>query len=154
VTEPHFLRACAPIGLAGLCQQAYFYEDNLFVRALRCKEELGANNVGVRILSVLIMVALTASQATKKNSNATSPIVYSPSAVVNGGFRVDRQAVLTTPALPLPSKGNHEARPTVAPYCLGVQEFTVSATQPVDRPETRMDAGSCDRNLPSTRKLA
>jgi O-antigen/teichoic acid export membrane protein len=57
------LRASAPLGLAGLCQQAYFYADNLFVRALRGEEELGAYNVGVRILSVLIMVALYASQA-------------------------------------------------------------------------------------------
>jgi O-antigen/teichoic acid export membrane protein len=57
------LRAVLPLGLASLCQQAYFYADNLFVRALRSDAELGAYNVGVRVLSVLIMVALYASQA-------------------------------------------------------------------------------------------
>lgn len=57
------LAAAAPIGFASLCQQAYFYADNLFVRAMRGEAELGAYNVGVRILSVAIMVALYASQA-------------------------------------------------------------------------------------------
>jgi O-antigen/teichoic acid export membrane protein len=57
------LAAAAPLGLASLFQQAYFYADNLFVRALRGPEELGAYNVGVRILSAAIMVALYASQA-------------------------------------------------------------------------------------------
>ncbi len=57
------LAAAAPIGFASLCQQAYFYADNLFVRGLRGEAELGAYNVGVRILSVAIMVALYASQA-------------------------------------------------------------------------------------------
>jgi O-antigen/teichoic acid export membrane protein len=57
------LAAAAPLGFASLCQQAYFYADNLFVRALRGESELGAYNVGVRILSVAIMVALYASQA-------------------------------------------------------------------------------------------
>lgn len=57
------LAAAAPLGIASLCQQAYFYADNLFVRALRGEAELGAYNVGVRILSMAIMVALYASQA-------------------------------------------------------------------------------------------
>lgn len=57
------LAAAAPLGFAALCQQAYFYADNLFVRAFRGDAELGAYNVGVRILSVAIMVALYASQA-------------------------------------------------------------------------------------------
>lgn len=57
------LAAAAPFGVASLCQQAYFYADNLFVRALRGEAELGAYNVGVRILSMAIMVALYASQA-------------------------------------------------------------------------------------------
>jgi hypothetical protein len=35
-------------------------------------------------------------------------------------------------------------------YRLEVQEFTVSAIQPVDRPETRMDAGLRAWNLLST----
>jgi hypothetical protein len=55
-----------------LCQQAYFYADNLFVRALRGEAELGAYNVGVRILSVLIMVALYASQASLPVARAAS----------------------------------------------------------------------------------
>ena len=57
------LAAAAPLGFASLCQQAYFYADNLFVRAMRGEAELGAYNVGVRILSMTIMVALYASQA-------------------------------------------------------------------------------------------
>jgi hypothetical protein len=36
-----------------------------------------------------------------------------------------------------------------AAYRLEAQTFTVSATQPVDRPVSSMDAGSCVRNLPS-----
>ncbi|MBL8861586.1 MAG: oligosaccharide flippase family protein [Planctomycetes bacterium] len=57
------LAAAAPLGLAALFQQAYFYADNLFIRALRGTAELGAYNLGVRILSMAIMVALYASQA-------------------------------------------------------------------------------------------
>jgi len=63
---------------------------------------------------------------------------------------INERQVVPSPALPLPSKENLEARPADATYRLGVQEFTVSATQPVDRPMTRMDAGFCARNLPST----
>lgn len=33
---------------------------------------------------------------------------------------------------------------------LGAPKFTVSATQPADRPTSRMDAGYCARNSPST----
>ncbi len=57
------LRAALPLGLAGLCQQAYFYLDNLFVRALEGEIPLGHYNVGVRILSYTIMVAVYASLA-------------------------------------------------------------------------------------------
>ncbi len=57
------LAAALPLGLAGLCQQAYFYIDNLFVRALVGEVELGHYNVGVRILSYTIMVAVYASLA-------------------------------------------------------------------------------------------
>ncbi len=57
------LVAALPLGIASLFQQAYFYVDNLFLRYLRGDEELGSYNVGVRILSMLIMVALYASQA-------------------------------------------------------------------------------------------
>ena len=54
------LTAAAPLGLAGLCQQAYFYLDNLFVRALVGPAELGHYNVAVRVLSLAIMVAVYA----------------------------------------------------------------------------------------------
>jgi O-antigen/teichoic acid export membrane protein len=57
------LAAALPLGLAGLCQQAYFYVDNLFVRALCGSEAVGHYNVGVRVLSWAIMVALFASAA-------------------------------------------------------------------------------------------
>jgi len=55
------LASALPLGLAGLCQQAYFYVDNVFVRALRGSTELGHYNVGVRIMSLCIMVAVYAS---------------------------------------------------------------------------------------------
>jgi hypothetical protein len=67
---------------------------------------------------------------------------------------INERQVVPSPALPLPSTANREARPAGATYRLGAQEFTVSAIQPVDRPETRMDAGSRARNLPSTWNLA
>jgi O-antigen/teichoic acid export membrane protein len=46
-----------PLGIAGLCQQAYFHVDNLFVRALVGLDELGVYNAGVRLLSVMILAA-------------------------------------------------------------------------------------------------
>ena len=55
--------AALPLGLAGLCQQAYFYVDNLFVRAIEGSEAVGHYNIGVRILGYTIMVALFASMA-------------------------------------------------------------------------------------------
>jgi hypothetical protein len=58
------------------------------------------------------------------------------------------------PALTFLSTVNHEAQPAGATYRLGAQEFTVSAAEPADRPETLMDAGFCARNLPSNKKLA
>ncbi|MBL8860146.1 MAG: oligosaccharide flippase family protein [Planctomycetes bacterium] len=57
------LRAALPLGIASLCQQAYFYVDNLFVRAWCDEEDLGHYNIAVRVLSVLIMGALYATQA-------------------------------------------------------------------------------------------
>jgi len=54
------LAAAAPLGLAGLCQQTYFYVDNLFVRALVGEVPLGHYNVGVRLMSVSIMVGVYA----------------------------------------------------------------------------------------------
>jgi O-antigen/teichoic acid export membrane protein len=57
------LLAALPLGLASLFQQAYFYADNVFVRAICGAEPLGRYNVGVRVMSLSIMVALFASQA-------------------------------------------------------------------------------------------
>lgn len=52
-----------PLGLAALFQQAYFWVDNLFVRAWCGDELLGAYNIGMRVLSVSIMVVLFATGA-------------------------------------------------------------------------------------------
>jgi len=57
------LLAALPLGLASLFQQAYFWADNVFVRAICGEEPLGRYNVGVRVMSMTIMVALFASQA-------------------------------------------------------------------------------------------
>ncbi|MDP6540746.1 MAG: oligosaccharide flippase family protein, partial [Planctomycetota bacterium] len=57
------LAAALPLGIAGLCQQAYFYVDNLFVRAIAGPVELGRYNVGVRVMSYGIAVAVYASLA-------------------------------------------------------------------------------------------
>jgi O-antigen/teichoic acid export membrane protein len=51
-----------PLGIGALCQQAYFYVDNLFVRRICGAELLGQYNVGVRVMSYTIMVALYATQ--------------------------------------------------------------------------------------------
>jgi len=56
-------RAALPLGVASLCQQAYFYVDNLFVRAWCGTADLGAYNIAVRVLSILIMGALYVTQA-------------------------------------------------------------------------------------------
>jgi O-antigen/teichoic acid export membrane protein len=55
-----FVAQCAWIGIAGLCQQAYFYVDNLYVRAHCAPEQLGHYNAGVRLLSFAIMIAMYA----------------------------------------------------------------------------------------------
>lgn len=52
-----------PLGLASLCQQAYFYADSLFVRSFAGPEELGPYHIGVRVMSYAIMVAIYATQA-------------------------------------------------------------------------------------------
>lgn len=57
------LTVALPLGLASLCMQAYFYLDNLFVRPLCGEVELGRYNIGVRVMSIGIMVALYATQA-------------------------------------------------------------------------------------------
>jgi O-antigen/teichoic acid export membrane protein len=57
------LLAAFPLGVAALFQQAYFWVDNVFVRAICGAEPLGGYNLGVRVMSMSIMVALFASQA-------------------------------------------------------------------------------------------
>lgn len=57
------LRAALPLGIAGLCQQAYFWIDNLFVRPLAGDVELGRYNLVVRLMSFGIMAAVYATLA-------------------------------------------------------------------------------------------
>jgi O-antigen/teichoic acid export membrane protein len=54
------LAMALPLGIAGLCQQAYFYVDNVFIRLAVGPVPLGHYNVGVRIMSLCIMVAVYA----------------------------------------------------------------------------------------------
>jgi O-antigen/teichoic acid export membrane protein len=54
------LRAALPLGLAGLCQQTYFYVDNLFVRAFEGQVAVGHYNIAVRLMSLAIMVGVFA----------------------------------------------------------------------------------------------
>lgn len=56
-------RAALPMGIAGLCQQTYFWIDNLFVRPLAGEEALGHYNLAVRLMSFGIMAAVYASLA-------------------------------------------------------------------------------------------
>jgi len=58
-----FFATALPLGVASLCQQGYFYIDNLFVRPLCGDEELGRYNTGVRVMSYGIMVVIYATQA-------------------------------------------------------------------------------------------
>jgi O-antigen/teichoic acid export membrane protein len=60
------LRSALPIGIAGLCQQTYFYVDNLFIRALvedAPLRQLGHYNIAVRVMSYGIMVAVYSAMA-------------------------------------------------------------------------------------------
>jgi O-antigen/teichoic acid export membrane protein len=57
------LRLALPLALTGLCQQAYFYADNLFVRALCGPAELGRYNACVRVFSWLVFFAAFATTA-------------------------------------------------------------------------------------------
>ncbi|MDP6838024.1 MAG: oligosaccharide flippase family protein [Planctomycetota bacterium] len=57
------LRAALPLGIASLCQQTYFYIDNLFVRALVGEAAVGHYNIAVRLMSWAIMVAVFATLA-------------------------------------------------------------------------------------------
>ena len=55
-----FMALALPMGIAGLCQQVYFYVDNLFVRPIAGEEALGHYNLAVRVMSYSIMVAVYA----------------------------------------------------------------------------------------------
>ena len=54
------LAAALPLGIAGLCQQTYFYVDNLFVRSFEGEVALGHYNMAVRFMSLAIMVGVYA----------------------------------------------------------------------------------------------
>jgi O-antigen/teichoic acid export membrane protein len=49
--------AAWPLGLSALCAQAYFYVDNIFVRAMLGDEALGPYNSAVKVMSFMIMIA-------------------------------------------------------------------------------------------------
>ncbi len=50
-------RAALPLAAAAILQQAYFYVDNLFVRAFAGEVELGRYNAAVRLFSFSILVS-------------------------------------------------------------------------------------------------
>jgi len=57
------LRRALPLGIAGLCQQTYFWADNAFVRVLEGDAWLGRYNACARLLSFMIMAALMAASS-------------------------------------------------------------------------------------------
>ncbi len=57
------LRLALPMGIASVCQQAYFWVDNLFIRAHLGEAWLGRYNLAVRIMSFGIMAGVYASLA-------------------------------------------------------------------------------------------
>ena len=58
-----FLKLALPMGLAGLCQQLYFHVDNVFLRHWHSDEVIGDYNLGVRVMSWSIALALFSSSA-------------------------------------------------------------------------------------------
>ncbi|MEZ6005994.1 MAG: oligosaccharide flippase family protein [Planctomycetota bacterium] len=58
-----FLRAALPLGIAALCQQLYFWVDNVFIRSAYGEDQLGLYNLPVRLFSFAILVAVLAPQA-------------------------------------------------------------------------------------------
>ncbi len=58
-----FLRATIPLGLGALCQQLYFWIDNVFIRHQLGEEALGLYNLPVRLFSFAILVAVLAPSA-------------------------------------------------------------------------------------------
>ena len=57
------LRLALPMGAAAVCQQAYFWVDNLFVRASLGEAWLGRYNLAVRVMSLGIMAGVYAALA-------------------------------------------------------------------------------------------
>lgn len=57
------LALALPMGAAGICQQAYFWIDNVFVRLWSGDAALGRYNLAVRVMSFGIMAAVYASLA-------------------------------------------------------------------------------------------
>ncbi len=57
------LKAALPLGIAALCQQAYYHADNFLITRLLDAEALGRYSIAFRFLSVGIMVALFATMA-------------------------------------------------------------------------------------------
>ena len=57
------LKVALPLGVAGLCQQAYHHADHFLIRWLISDEALGLYSIAFRFLSVGIMVALFATTA-------------------------------------------------------------------------------------------
>ncbi len=51
------LRTALPLVAAGLCQQAYFYVDNQFVRSLHGDAAVGRYNAGMKLFSWLVFFA-------------------------------------------------------------------------------------------------
>ncbi len=58
-----FLLATVPLGLGALCQQLYFWIDNVFIRHQLDEESLGLYNLPVRLFSFAILVAVLAPSA-------------------------------------------------------------------------------------------
>lgn len=58
-----FLRLALPMGLAALCQQLYFWQDNFFLRSYWDDATLGPYNLAVRCMSYGILLAVYASSA-------------------------------------------------------------------------------------------
>ena len=58
-----FLLATIPLGLGALCQQLYFWIDNIFIRQQLGEEALGLYNLPVRLFSFAILVAVLAPSA-------------------------------------------------------------------------------------------
>lgn len=63
VPTARLLRLALPMGLAAVCQQAYFWVDNLFVRALEGEAWVGRYNLAVRVMSLGIMAGVYAALA-------------------------------------------------------------------------------------------